>query len=93
MDYFGNGEKFNLNITYVVQHLNGKQGFATALQLVEPHISSDFCLYLADNLFGANMEQVVDMHLTNTSVVTLHIEENNLKPIQIHKHTLYLIYH
>lgn len=76
MEYFGNGKTFDININYVVQHLNGKRGLGAALQLVEPHISSDFCLYLADNLFGANLKQVVDVHMTNTSVVTLHIEEH-----------------
>ena len=77
IDYFGDGKNFDINVNYVIQHLNGKRGLSAALQLVEPHISSDFCLYLADNLFGANLKQVVDFHMTNNSVVTLHIEEHD----------------
>ena len=76
MDYFGDGKTIQINITYVVQHLNGKRGLGAALQLVEPIISSDFCLYLADNLFGANLKQVVDLHMGNNAVITLHIEEH-----------------
>ncbi|OLS25552.1 MAG: UTP--glucose-1-phosphate uridylyltransferase AglF [Candidatus Heimdallarchaeota archaeon LC_2] len=76
MEYFGNGKDFGLNIKYIVQHMNGKRGLAAALQLVETEISSDFCLYLADNLFGANLKKVVESHVENNSSVTLHVEQH-----------------
>ncbi len=76
IEYFGNGKEFDLTIKYIVQHMNGKRGLGAALQLVEIEISSDFCLYLADNLFGANLKKVVDSHIENNSSVTLHVEEH-----------------
>ncbi len=76
MDYFGDGQEFGVKITYVVQHLNSKRGLAAALQLVEEHINSDFCLYLADNLFGADLRKVLDEHREYRPSVTLHVEEH-----------------
>lgn len=76
MDYFGTGKKFGLKITYVVQHLNSKRGLGAALQLVEEYINGDFCLYLADNLFGADLKKVLDFHLQESSSVTLHVEKH-----------------
>lgn len=76
MDYFKDGKEFGLRIKYVIQNLNGKKGLGAALQLVETLLTSDFCLYLADNFFGANLKQVVDLHITSGSSVTLHIEEH-----------------
>jgi len=76
IDYFGDGEKFGVKITYVIQHFNSKRGLAAALQLVEEYINSDFCLYLADNLFGADLRKVLDEHRENRPSVTLHVEEH-----------------
>jgi glucose-1-phosphate thymidylyltransferase len=76
MEYFGDGSAFGLKIVYAIQHLNSKRGLGAALQLVEEFISGDFCLYLADNLFGANLKQVVDYHLKNSPSVTLHVEQH-----------------
>ncbi|MCH8907875.1 MAG: NTP transferase domain-containing protein [Candidatus Heimdallarchaeota archaeon] len=77
MNYFKDGKEFGLNIQFVIQHMNGKKGLGAALELVEGYVTTDFCLYLADNLFGANLKKVVDLHSELGSSVTLHVEEHS----------------
>ena len=77
MEYFGSGSKCGVNLKYVIQHSTDKRGLAAALALVEDHIHSDFVLYLADNLFEANLKLVVENHFENSNHATLHVEKNS----------------
>jgi glucose-1-phosphate thymidylyltransferase len=47
-------------ITYT--HQREQQGLAHALLTVEEHIEDDFMLLLGDNIFEANLDDVVDAH-------------------------------
>jgi len=76
MDYFKNGQELGVNISYVVQHAGHARGLAAATGLVQDRISNDFVLFLGDNLFGANLKKVIDLHNESNASATLHIEEH-----------------
>jgi len=76
MDYFKNGEEFGIKISYVVQHTNQAHGLAAAVNLIEDKVCSDFVVLLGDNLFSANLKNVIDLHLSSNAAATIHIEEN-----------------
>ena len=71
IDYFNSGKDLGVNIKYVVQHTHQKRGLAAAIKLVEDHISSDFIVYLADNLYEADFRPLIDSHFSEGSDVTL----------------------
>lgn len=77
MNYFKNGQDIGVDISYVIQHTDQTHGLAAAVSLVEDRISSDFVLLLGDNLFSANLENVIDLHFSSNASVTLHIEEHS----------------
>ena len=76
MDYFKNGQDLGIDVSYVVQYSNQARGLAAATSLVQDQISKDFVLLLGDNLFGANLKKVIDLHSSSNASATLHIEEN-----------------
>ncbi len=53
-NYFGNGEKFNVNIEYVEQE-NPKKGTANAVLCVESKINNNFLLIYGDNVFDSKI--------------------------------------
>ncbi len=76
MDYFKNGKSLGMDISYVVQHTGHARGLAAATGLVQDQISKDFVLFLGDNLFGANLKKVIDLHNESNASATLHVEEH-----------------
>ncbi|MHA1230325.1 MAG: sugar phosphate nucleotidyltransferase [Candidatus Helarchaeota archaeon] len=76
MDYFKNGNDFGIDISYVIQHTSQYHGLAAAVNLVEDKINSDFALLLGDNLFRADLKQVIEYHFETNASATIHIEEN-----------------
>jgi len=76
MDYFRNGQDFGLDVSYIVQHTGHARGLAAATGLVQDQISNDFVLFLGDNLFGANLKKVIDLHNESNATATLHVEEH-----------------
>ncbi|MBY9002295.1 MAG: hypothetical protein KGD64_15350 [Candidatus Heimdallarchaeota archaeon] len=77
MDYFKNGQELGMNVSYVVQHGGHARGLAAATGLVQDRISNDFVLLLGDNLFGANLKNVIDLHHASNATATLHVEEHS----------------
>jgi len=77
MNYFGDGNDFGVDISYVIQHTNQIKGLAAAINLVEDRITSDFVVQLGDNLFSADLKKVIDYHLESNSSATLHIEKHD----------------
>ncbi len=76
MDYFKNGQELGMDVFYVVQHAGHARGLAAATGLVQDQISKDFVLFLGDNLFGANLKKVIDLHNESNASATLHVEEH-----------------
>jgi len=80
-DYFGNGNKFGVNIKYSREE--SLLGTATPIKKIEklyPGFCSvnPFLVIYADNLSNMNLQRVVDFHKTHPSIatLTLHNHEN-----------------
>lgn len=76
MDYFKSGQNYGIDISYVIQHTDQAHGLAVAVSLVEEKISSDFVLLLGDNLFSANLKNVIDVHNSSNASATIHVEKH-----------------
>ncbi|MCG3218291.1 MAG: NTP transferase domain-containing protein [Candidatus Heimdallarchaeota archaeon] len=71
IEYFNSGSDFGINIKYVIQHSHNKRGLAAAIKLVEEHVSSDFIVHLADNLFDTDFTDLVETHFKSQAEVSL----------------------
>jgi len=72
-DYFGDGEKFGVNIEYAIS----KKQLATAGQLktAEEFIEDDFvCLY-GDSIFNFSLKSMIKQHSIKKSFVTMSLNE------------------
>lgn len=70
-EYFGNGSKFGVKITYLDQ---GKKAVGTAPPLLQAQKllkKKSFVLYYSDVLSDINLEDMIDFHTANPSVATL----------------------
>ena len=72
IDYYGD-EFQGVPITYT--HQREQQGLAHALLTVEEHIDDDFMLMLGDNIFMANLEDVVRRHQESRVDAAFLVEE------------------
>lgn len=76
-EYFGDGSKFNCNISYYVE----KQplGNAGALfKLWQEHsLSDDFILLNADSMFDINFDKLVSFHKSKKALATLFVHPNS----------------
>ena len=76
INHFNSGSELGVNIKYVIQHSHNKRGLAAAIKLVEDHISSDFILYLADNLFETSFKPVIETHYSENADLTILTEHH-----------------
>jgi NDP-sugar pyrophosphorylase family protein len=98
--YFGNGEKFGVNIEYV--HEKNRMGTAGALSLLKNRLHEPFFVMNGDLLTNINFQRMMEYHLSNNAMATMgvreydfqvpygvvNIDENNILSIQekpIHK--------
>jgi len=72
-DYFGKGEKFGANITYVEE--NKRLGTAGALSLLEEIPKEPFFVMNADLLTTVNFELMLDFHSAENSMATMAVRE------------------
>lgn len=72
IEYFGD-EYRDTPITYA--HQREQQGLAHALLTVEEHVEDDFMLMLGDNIFAANLEDVVRRQLESRTDAAFLVEE------------------
>ena len=72
IDHYGD-EFENVPITYA--HQREQQGLAHALLTVEEHIDDDFMLMLGDNIFQANLTDVVRRHREDRADAAFLVEE------------------
>ena len=71
-DHFGDSYR-DTPITYTVQE--EQQGLAHALLTTEPHVDDDFMLMLGDNVFQANLHDVVRRHREDRADAAFLVEE------------------
>lgn len=75
IDYFGNGEKFGLNIEYYVE--KEPLGNAGALFQIREKLTEDFLLLNADSVFDIDFQRFVEFHYKCGGLVTLLTHPNN----------------
>jgi len=73
MNYFQNGEKFDVNIEYVEE--DKKMGTAGALSLLRDRPDSPFFVMNGDLLTQINFEQLMEYHKSNESTATMCVRE------------------
>jgi glucose-1-phosphate thymidylyltransferase len=57
-EYYGNGTKFGVNITYI--HQGEPKGIAHAVKLTEPYVNGEpFIVFLADNVLKGGIREMV----------------------------------
>jgi len=72
VDYYGD-EYDGIPITYAEQ--DERLGLAHALLCARPHVEDDFMLMLGDNVFDANLEDVVNRHQESRADAAFLMEE------------------
>lgn len=74
-EYFGNGEAFGANITYIEEA--DALGTAGALSLIEEKFDEPFFLVNGDLITSLNFESLLNFHLEREGVGTMCIHEHN----------------
>jgi len=72
-EYFGDGSKFGVNITYYVE--KEPLGTGGAVKLIYRDINEPFVLVWPDNLGDYNFRQMIKDHKRNNAVVTMALTE------------------
>lgn len=82
-DYFKDGSKYNVKISYVIQH--DFVGTASATKLTKSFVNEEpFLLYLADTIIPYNLEENLQRIISNDSEIGLlsaKIQKNNIKNV------------
>lgn len=68
-DYFGNGERFGVNISYI--HESKRLGTAGALGLISDELNEPVIVMNGDLLTNVNFSQLLTFHTNNNSVATM----------------------
>lgn len=72
-DFFGDGSKFGVNISYIQEEK--RLGTAGALSLVIEKLNEPFFVMNGDLLTNINFEHMMDYHLQNNSIATMGVRE------------------
>jgi len=68
--YFGNGERFGVNIIYIDD--KKEKGTAPALLAVKPFIKQEpFLLWYIDEIADINIDDLIDFHISNKALGTI----------------------
>ena len=70
-EYFGDGSKYNLNISYVDEDPNVPLGTAGSLYYLKDKIDEDFIFLLADVFIDIDFEKMFNFHKEKGAAVTL----------------------
>lgn len=70
-EVLGNGEKYNVNITYIEE--SKELGSAKTLELAKKYLKTDFLFLPCDHYFDFDLNKLYDFHLTHNGIVTLGI--------------------
>lgn len=72
-EYFGDGSKFGINITYI--HEEKRLGTAGALSLMRDRLNTDFFVMNGDLLTNINFEYLLKFHKENSAKATMCVRE------------------
>ena len=72
-EYFGNGEKFGVNIEYI--HEDKRMGTAGALSLMRGKFDEPFFVMNGDLLTNVNFEHFLNFHKDNNATATMAVRE------------------
>jgi len=72
-EYFRDGSDFGVNIEYI--HEEQRMGTAGALSLMRDKLNEPFFVMNGDLLTNINFEQMMDYHLSNSSIATMGVRE------------------
>ncbi len=72
-EYFGDGEKFGVNIQYVYEHK--RMGTAGSLSFIKDQLTEDFFIMNGDLLTSINFEHLINFHHRNDSEATMCVRE------------------
>ena len=75
-NYFGNGEKFGVNIKYVNEKI--KMGTAGALSLIKQKLKEPFFVINGDLLTNLNYQKMLDFHIKNKAIATMGVKEHRI---------------
>lgn len=73
-EYFGNGSKFGVNISYVVE--SEPLGSAGALYYLKDKIKGDFLVCSGDTVFDINISRMFNYHKSKNALLTLYTHPN-----------------
>lgn len=76
-NYFQDGKKFGVNISYVVEDPNKPLGTAGALYYLKDKINDDFVFLLADVFIDIDFKKMEEFHYKNSAGVTLLTHPNS----------------
>lgn len=74
-DYFGDGEKWGVNIDYIIE--TKPLGSAGALYYLKQKEIDDFILVFGDVMFDIDFEKAMAFHEKNKAILTLFVHPNN----------------
>jgi len=75
VDYFGDGSKWDVNITHVIEEI--PLGTAGALKQIEHLLKEKFLVLYGDTLFDINLSRMIEFNLENESIGTLLVHPND----------------
>lgn len=79
IDYFGDGRRFGIKISYTFESPSSPLGTAGAISLSRNSINDTFIVTYADILRELDIKKVVDFHKKNKAFATLNIYERQNK--------------
>lgn len=68
-EYFGNGENFNVNISYIEE--DQQMGTCGSIKLIEASLLSPFFVINGDILANINYEEMLKQHITEENQITI----------------------
>ena len=76
-EYFGDGSKLGVNISYIVEDPNKPLGTAGSLYYLKGKLNDDFIFLLADVFIDIDFKKMEDFHYKNNAEVTLLTHPNS----------------
>lgn len=70
-EYFGNGDRLGVNITYIEESEDAPLGTAGPLKKARPFLTETFIVTNGDELKDINLEEMYDIHKENKAMATI----------------------
>lgn len=77
IEYFGNGKKLGINITYSFENPNFPLGTAGAIRQLSAKIKNTFCVIYGDSLRELNVDHLISHHKKKKGIATICVYNNH----------------